>query len=251
MTWKTSFQGTPTSGSTLSASDVRKRKAEPPPTATVVPAFNAARHLAAVLERIAAVDATLPVIVVDDGSTDGTADVARAHGVHLVMHPENRGKGAALASGIAMAHDLGMEFAITLDADGQHNTDEIPRFIECQMRTGADVIVGNRMADRRDMPFMRVFANRVTSAFVSLRAGTYIPDSQNGYRMLRTSLVQRFRLETTRYDTESEILIKAGRAGASIESIPVQTIYGSEESGVNPLVDTLRFLRLVIKSFFW
>ncbi len=218
-------------------------------TAVVVPAFNATRHLGEVLRRLSAIH--LPVVVIDDGSTDNTGDVARAHGVHVVVHPENLGKGSAIASGVATARDMGLEFIITLDADGQHNPDEVPRFIEHQRATGADIVVGNRMADRRNMPALRVFANRTTSAFVSLRAGTTIPDSQNGYRMLRLSLFERFRLETTRYDTESEILIKAGRAGATITSIPIETIYGSEESSVNSVVDTMRFLRLVFKSFFW
>ncbi|MFQ5510324.1 MAG: glycosyltransferase family 2 protein [Candidatus Krumholzibacteriia bacterium] len=218
-------------------------------TAVVIPAWNAARHLAGVLERVAVFK--LPVIVVDDGSDDGSGALARAHGVHVVVHPRNLGKGAALASGIDKARSLDMQFVITLDADGQHNPDEIPRFIERQAATGADVIVGNRMGERGDMPPLRVFANRVTSAFVSLRAHARVPDSQNGYRMLRTSLFDRLRLETTRYDTESEILIKAGRAGAKIDSVPVETIYGTEKSGVNPLVDTLRFLRLVLKSLFW
>jgi glycosyltransferase involved in cell wall biosynthesis len=188
---------------------------------------------------------------VDDGSSDDTLATARAAGVVVVVHPENRGKGVALHSGMEKAIELGMEFVITLDADGQHDPAEIHRFVERQAETDADFVVGNRMADRRDMPFLRVFANYVTSGFVSLRAGCKIPDSQNGYRMIRTGAAAPIRLETRRYDTESEILIKAGRAGARIDAVPVRTIYGEEKSSVNPFIDTLRFLRLVFKSLFW
>lgn len=220
-------------------------------TAVVVPAYNAGAHLADVLVNIQKVLPKEQIIVVDDGSVDTTKDVAHKAAVIVVEHGDNRGKGAALRSGVEKAIELGMDYAITLDADGQHDPAEIPKFIEHAGRSGADIIVGNRMDDRKDMPFIRVFANRATSAFVTLRTGQRVPDSQNGYRMLRTSLFKKFKLVTTRYDTESEILIKAAGVGGTIESIPVQTIYGNESSSVNPFVDTLRFFRIVFRSLFW
>jgi glycosyltransferase involved in cell wall biosynthesis len=220
-------------------------------TAAVVPAYDAEPHLAAVIE---AIGKTLPknqIIVIDDGSTDKTNETARTAGVVVVHHQVNQGKGAALSSGAEKAIELGMDYIVTLDADGQHDPAEIPRFIEHAQKTGADIIVGNRMDDRKDMPFIRIFANRSTSAFVSLRTGVRIPDSQNGYRMLRTSIFKAITLVTKRYDTESEILIKAAGIGSTIDSIPVQTIYGTETSSVNPFIDTLRFFRMVIRSLFW
>ncbi|MDH3217258.1 MAG: glycosyltransferase family 2 protein [Candidatus Krumholzibacteria bacterium] len=219
--------------------------------AVVVPAFNAARHLTAVIDDICRTIPAQQIIVVDDGSTDETSDKARKAGVNVVEHTVNQGKGAALSSGAKKAVEMGMDYVVTLDADGQHDPAEIPKFIEHAQKTGADIILGNRMKDRKDMPFIRVFANRATSAFVSLRTGKNIPDSQNGYRMLRTWVFDKVKLETKRYDTESEILIKAAAAGASIDSIPVQTIYGSEASSVNPVIDTMRFFRMVFRSMFW
>lgn len=220
-------------------------------TAAIIPALNAEAHLAEVIANVGRHLALDRIIVIDDGSSDGTATVAKKAGATLVTHEVNRGKGAALKSGFDKSIEVGAEWIVTLDADGQHDPDEIPLFIARQNETGADIIVGTRMADIKDMPAIRIFANRTTSAFVSMRAGQKIPDSQNGYRLIAADAVKDIQLETTRYDTESEILIKAARAGARIESVPVKTIYGEEVSKVNPFVDTLRFFRMVFKSLFW
>ena len=220
-------------------------------TAVVLPAFNAARHLASV---IADVEKYLPkeqIIVVDDGSADDTKGVAGEAGVVVVVHPINQGKGAALVSGARKAIELGMQYIITLDADGQHDPAEIPKFAEHARKTGADIVCGNRMDNRKDMPAIRVFANSTTSWFVTLRTGIKIPDSQNGYRMLKTDIFEKINFVTKRYDTESEILIKTAGIGGKIESIPVETIYGTETSSVHPFIDTLRFFRLVWRSLFW
>jgi glycosyltransferase involved in cell wall biosynthesis len=220
-------------------------------TGIVIPAFEAAAHLADVIRAASRFIPVSRIIVVDDGSSDVTGRVAEDAGAVLFTHPENRGKGAALETGLLAAVRMGMDFAITMDADGQHNPDEIPRFLEKERETGADIIVGNRMADRRNMPGDRIFANKATSWFVSLRSGVHIPDSQNGYRLIRTALYRNMRVKDSRYAAESELLIRAGRTGAVIEWVPVETIYASEASSVNPVVDTLRFLRMAIRSLFW
>ncbi len=220
-------------------------------TAVVIPAFNAAAHLASVVEETARFIPVSRIIVVDDGSADNTSEVGRRAGVLVLQHAKNQGKGVALETGILAAAERGLDYAITMDADGQHSPDEIPNFLEKAAETHADIIVGNRMADRENMPGDRVFANRLTSWFVSVRAGVHIPDSQNGYRLLKTVLYRKLSIKAKRYAAESEILIRAAKAGAKIDWIPVKTIYGTEKSSVNPVVDTLRFLRMAIKSLFW
>ncbi|HEU4929678.1 MAG TPA: glycosyltransferase family 2 protein [Candidatus Krumholzibacteria bacterium] len=219
--------------------------------AAIIPAYNAGRHLGAVIDRVAGYVPRDRIVVVDDGSKDDTRAVAEKSGVVVEVHPENRGKGAAIRSGIERAQELGVPFAILLDADGQHSPDEIPAFIARQKATGADVVVGNRLVDSANMPWLRKATNYVTSAVVSLLAGRKVADSQNGYRLIRLDHFKKFPLTTSRYEIESEMIIRAGRAGGKFASVPIKTIYAGEASFINPFVDTLRFLRMVGKSFFW
>lgn len=219
--------------------------------AAVIPAYNAGRHLAGVIERVAHHVPRERIVVVDDGSSDDTRAVAERAGVVVEAHPANRGKGAAIRSGLARAATLGVPYAILLDADGQHDPDEIPSFVAQARTSGADLVVGNRLEDSANMPWLRLATNHVTSAVVSLLAGRRVPDSQNGYRLVRLAHFQGFPLTTSRYEIESEMIIRAGRAGGTIASVPVRTIYGGEKSFINPFVDTWRFLRMVAKSVFW
>jgi glycosyltransferase involved in cell wall biosynthesis len=220
--------------------------------AAIVPAYNAAAFIEPVLEAIARHIPAPNIIVVDDGSVDGTALAARRSGARVIRHEANRGKGAALRTGQEAARSLpGIDAIVMLDADGQHDPAEIPRFAEEFMKGKADLIVGDRMAAAGAMPAIRVFTNRLTSAIISLRAGQRIPDSQNGYRLIRASLFARLELVTSRYEIDSEIIIKACRSGGRVASVPVSTIYGSEKSAIHPLRDTFRFIALVTRSLFW
>jgi glycosyltransferase involved in cell wall biosynthesis len=217
----------------------------------VIPAYNAARHLPGVIDRVARHVRRDRIVVVDDGSGDDTRSVASRAGATVVAHAQNQGKGAAIRTGLNHASEMGPPFAILLDADGQHNPDEIPSFVDKQRQTGADMVVGNRLVRAANMPWLRKATNYVTSAVVSLLAGRRVPDSQNGYRLVRLAHFRKFPLTTNRYEIESEMIIRAGRAGGKIASVPVETIYGDEKSFINPFVDTGRFLRMVGKSFFW
>ncbi len=211
----------------------------------VLPAFNAAAHLPALLAELRRREPELQVLVVDDGSADGTAMAAAEAGAKVIRHAVNRGKGAALATGFAWARERGLEWLHTLDADGQHLPAELPRFREAALREGLDVVVGTRMADVGTMPWLRKATNRVTSWTVSRLAGCPIPDSQSGFRLFRVALLHDLVLRTTRYDTESEILVRLAWRGARIGSVPITAVYGEEKSSIDPLVDTWRFLRLV------
>ncbi|MHC4712090.1 MAG: glycosyltransferase family 2 protein [Planctomycetota bacterium] len=214
----------------------------------VIPAYNEADRVGVVVRRtLFHVD---HVVVVDDGSADATAEAARSAGADVVRHDLNRGKGAALATGLQRAAAVGFEGAVTLDADGQHDSGEIPHLIETFRDSGADIVLGTRMRNRRGMPVVRALTNLVTSIVISCLAGRRVTDSQCGFRVLRLSTAGRLPLSASRYDTESEILVKAARLSMSIKEVPINTIYAGEQSKINPLVDTWRFIRLALRLIF-
>jgi glycosyltransferase involved in cell wall biosynthesis len=220
-------------------------------TAALVPAYNAAAHIADVLADLRRVIPAFRTIVVDDGSIDDTFRVASETGVTVIQHPVNMGKGAALTTGYKKAVSMGMQYVVSLDADGQHNPAEIPKFVRRFAETGANIVVGNRFGALGEMPWLRRATNWLTSRVVSIFARQTVPDSQNGYRMISARVLTAVECETVRYEAESEMLIKAGKRGFKIESVPVETIYGEEKSAIHPVVDTARFFRLVYKALFW
>lgn len=220
-------------------------------TALIVPAFNAASTLPRLLEELTVVFDSRDILVVDDGSTDGTEMVCRDAGIAVIRHPVNIGKGAALRVGFSWSLARGYNAVVTLDADGQHDGREIARFIKAAQTGRAGVIVGSRM-DRPDgMPWQRRMSNRITSWVVSRRIGQTIRDSQSGFRLIRSEVLRSVTLETDRFQTESELLIKAGLCGFRIEAIPIRSIYISSRSAIRPWGDTWRFVVLMVKSLFW
>ena len=185
------------------------------------------------------------VWVVDDGSPDATAARAEAAGATVIRHPINQGKGAAIKTGLRALIERGAAFVVLLDGDGQHAPHEIPLFVEAATVGGADLVVGNRLGDPRDMPFIRRWVNRYMSKRISRFCGTAIPDTQCGFRLLGRDSVSAALGESDHFDYETEMLVRAARSGCKIASVPVTTIYGEERSKISPLRDTVRFFRLM------
>jgi len=186
------------------------------------------------------------VLVVDDCSTDGTASEARAAGAAVLIHHKNMGKGAALKTGFAAAAGRGFKAAVTLDGDGQHDTTEIPLFLEAYARGDCDIVLGNRMSDTRIMPWTRRLANRFTSWAISRMVGVAMQDTQCGFRLIGLDFWRAVCLDSCRFDLESEILIKACRAGGRIREVRVRTIYfSSNRSKISPLQDAVRFFQVL------
>jgi len=220
-------------------------------TLVIVPCKNLENHVGNVVRAIDALGLGLDVLVVNDGSTDETTSTARTAGAAVVEHAVNMGKGVALKTGFDYALEHDYEAVITMDGDEQHDAATIPAFLKALESGEWDVVVGSRMSEVKDMPGIRIWTNQTTSRVISLLARQGIPDSQSGYRIIRTTVLKGMELITKRYDTESEILIRAGRRGFRIGSIPIESIYTNGISHINPVVDTLRFLRLVWRSLFW
>jgi glycosyltransferase involved in cell wall biosynthesis len=211
----------------------------------LIPALNVEKTIGGVVRDARR---TLPdalVLVVDDGSTDRTAEAAKREGARVLSHGSNLGKGAALRAGFEIALREGFDAVATLDGDGQHLPEWLPRFLERAEETGADLVVGSRRSDPGRMPRIRRLSNRMTSWLASRAAGSRLPDSQSGYRLIRTSVLRAVPLRTSHYETETEILIGAARKGFRIDSVPIPGLYGDETSHISVWRDTGRFLRLL------
>lgn len=213
-------------------------------TCAIVPCYNEEANIARVVQ---AVRKHLDVcIVVDDCSTDGTFKAASAAGARVLRHELNMGKGMALKHGFALAAASGCSAAVTLDGDGQHDPEEIPRFLSAFETGRFDIVLGDRMGDLASMPWVRRLTNRFTSWCVTRMAGVPIRDSQVGFRLISLDTWQALNLAGRRFDLESEIIIKACRNGARVTAVPIRTIYnGTENSKIRPLADTYRFFRVL------
>ena len=211
----------------------------------VIPAYNEADNIANLLKQLK--KNIEHILVVDDGSADNTYEIVKDCGVHCIRHEQNKGKGVSLEDGYKYVCEKGFSYVITMDGDGQHSPEDIPKFLEVLQQTGADIIVGNRMQDTASMPWERYLTNKLTSWVISKMAGQKIYDTQCGFRLLATKIIDKITLTTQNYDSESEVLIKAGRSGYKIESVPVLTIYGNRKSNIRPIRDTIRFFSLIFR----
>jgi glycosyltransferase involved in cell wall biosynthesis len=216
-------------------------------TAVIIPAYSAAGTLNLLLARLLAFAPKHDIIVIDDGSSDGTAEAAKLSGVEFIIHPYNKGKGAALRSGFELALRKGYEAVITIDADGQHDPAFIPNFIDLIDTGHWDIIVGSRKNDFGKMSFARYLSNSITTTVVSILAGQRIQDSQSGYRIIRASVLKSVKLDTTRYQMESELLIKAGRQGFKIGHLDITNIPGGP-SHISHFKDTMRFVKMAVQT---
>lgn len=185
------------------------------------------------------------VIVVDDGSTDGTALEAAQAGAIVISHGRNCGKGVALATGFRAAREHRYNFVITMDGDGQHAPSDIDSFVRTYRETGAPVLVGNRMGNVSDMPVVRWLTNRFMSWLISREMGQWVPDTQCGYRLYAVDVVADVPVSSGGFAAESEILMDLSHRGVRIGSVQVATIYGTEKSKIHPFRDTIRFFRMM------
>jgi glycosyltransferase involved in cell wall biosynthesis len=209
----------------------------------VVPAYKEQGRIGPVVRRC--LEFCPDVVVVDDGSGDGSAGEAREAGAVVLVHEVNRGKGAALDTGFRHARERGYEAVITLDADGQHDPAEIPKFLEVYRREGTPVLIGSRMSDVRAMPFIRLCTNRFMSWLLSRYLGQRVPDTQSGYRLYRCDALEGFVAGAARYAAESEVLLFLADRGCRIGAVPIRTIYGDEKSKIHPVRDTVRFFSML------
>jgi glycosyltransferase involved in cell wall biosynthesis len=219
-------------------------------TAIVIPAYNAEKYLKILIYRLLQVSLRENIILVNDGSSDNTMEIGRKLFLRVIDFPENRGKGAALLAGFAEAINSGFRFAISIDADLQHDPNEIPNFIKKQNESDGDMIIGKRNFRCGRMPFQRICSNKITSFMVSLVSNRKIYDSQSGYRLYNLNLIRKLKFSSARYQFESEIIIKYARLGGRFDFIPIATIYNGQESHISHFRDINNFIKIIFHSIF-
>lgn len=209
--------------------------------AAVIPCLNEAANIGRLVEGVRAHLAT--IMVIDDGSVDGTGREAEQAGARVRRHEITHGKGAALQTGWQWAREQGLSWALCLDGDGQHSPGDIPLFFECAQRTSAALVIGNRMGQPARMPLPRRVVNRWMSKQLSKRTGQELPDSQCGFRLMNLEVWAGLRIKTQHFEIESEILLAFLKAVRRVEFVPIRTIYKTERSKIHPLRDALRWWR--------
>ena len=218
----------------------------------VIPAYNAENTIARVIHGCVAQLPRENIIVVDDGSSDRTRQLVEQSGATIIVHQNNRGKGAGLRSGFSVALKNGCDGVITLDADLQHDPASIPKFIEAaEANPDWGIIIGTRWRSGSKMPWDRRLSNKLTSFMLSMRAGQKISDSQSGYRFIRRNVMENIITREDGFMAESELLIRAGKGGYKIGQVDIPTIYSDEGSHINKFRDTGKFISLYIRSIFW
>jgi len=218
----------------------------------IIPAYNAQQTI---LEVVKSTNQTIPnlkIIVINDGSTDDTASiVSEDKSILLYQHESNRGKGAAIKTGIRIAKEAGYNYGIFIDADMQHDPRKIKEFIRLRDLQNSDMVLGVRSFLKTNMPLHRMLSNSITSFLISIRVGKRIHDSQCGYRLVNLLNINPDTYNNDGFQFESEFLIKMIYSGAKFCEIPIPTIYNEAGSSINNLLDTCRFIKLFLSSYFW
>jgi glycosyltransferase involved in cell wall biosynthesis len=210
----------------------------------LIPAYNEAKRVADVVTHTYKY---LPVVVVDDGSSDETATQAERAAATVLRQEPNQGKGAALRRGFRYALEHGYEAVLTLDADGQHDPAEITKFLNCFAQTHADLIIGSRSFEQ--MPLIRRISNTLGTLFFSWATGTRILDNQSGYRLLSRRMIEAL-LESLEagFEFEMEQIVVCIERGYPLAWVPIRTIYAGETSHIRPFQHGWNFLRVSLET---
>lgn len=218
-------------------------------TAALVPAYQAAATIDDVVRSTRAV---LPhVLVVDDGSADDTAARAGAAGADVVRLPVNQGKGAALTAGLRHLAAAGVARALTLDADGQHLPDQIPVLLAASDAAPDAIVVGVRRKAGQEIRRINLAGNAIADFFMRRIAGRSLPDTQSGFRVYPVAATLALGTQGTRYDFETEVLLRAARRGMDVRGVEVAVYYppvAERVSHYRPWVDTWRIIRTVLRA---
>lgn len=218
--------------------------------AALIPAFNAENTLDVLLSRLLDYIPSQRVLVVNDGSNDGTANIAKRRDVRVLTLEFNQGKGAALRKGFdVLQQEQGIKDVVTLDADLQHRPEDLITFVEKKRQTGADIVIGLRSRIGTRMPIHRRLSNAITSFLISMRTGTSVLDSQCGYRLIGKNVLSNVSFQSSGFEAETEFLIRAIKKGFSIAFAPIETIYDGAPSHMTNWKTTTDFVRILFRDY--
>lgn len=215
----------------------------------LIPCYNSSSTLLELISRIKKNFPYNKILIVNDGSTDNTESVAHSSRAHIISHSSNKGKGAAILTGLNALKNS--QWVICLDADLQHSPDDLKYFSELIENGNYDLIIGYRKRDFSTMPFPRILSNSITSFLLSLRLSQEIKDAQSGFRAIRIASVLKDDFVEKRYMFETEYILKSAIRKQKIGWVPIQTIYNDSRSYIRPWVDTFKFVTLWFQSFNW
>ena len=214
----------------------------------LIPAYNEEEAIGSVVE--AARKIVPDVVVISDGSTDETTGRARRRGAIVIEYQKNRGKGGALKVGFEYALKNNYDAVITMDADDQHMSEDMPVFISAASAPNVGIVAGNRMHNPEGMPLKRLVTNFLMSGIISLICRQKVPDTQCGYRLIKCDVLKGMKITSENYEIESELLLRARKSHLKIVSVPIKSVYAGQESLINPYVDTKRFFIMLFKVMF-
>ena len=212
----------------------------------LIPVYNEAETIGSLVRDLRA--RRFEVLVVDDGSSDHSGDIARKEGAVVLCHDRKMGKGVSLQKGFGCVLEGHYDVVIAMDGDGQHAVSDVEKFIRKAKEFPGSVINGNRMDNPGEMPRVRFWTNRLMSSFISFICKQKIPDTQCGFRLISRNVLKELKLTSCDFEIETEVLIKTSRRGFRIHSVPILTIYRNESSYINPFLDTIRFLKYIFKE---
>lgn len=211
----------------------------------IIPAYNEEK---AIQDLVISVKKYAPdILVINDGSTDKTEELAKAAGAVVLTFKNNAGKGKVVKDGFDYALQNNYDAVIMMDADGQHSPGDLPGIIDAAAPPKVGIVVGNRMANPKNMPALRFATNFLMSLIISLICRQNIPDSQCGFKLIKSGVLKKTYLLSSNYEIDSELLIKASHSGFKIASAPVKSIYEGQLSLINPFLDTWRFFVMLCR----
>jgi glycosyltransferase involved in cell wall biosynthesis len=218
----------------------------------VIPAYNSETTISEVVKKTRA--RIERVVVIDDGSTDDTARLAKGAGADVLRVRKNRGKGNALRLAFCYALRNDLDAIITLDADLQHDPSDIPKFIKHYLTRGSRIVIGNRLSDREKIPPIRYTVNRIGTYTFSWLLNQHVEDSQCGFRLYDRLVMENFQILNNGFEAEADLMLRVGKRGYKIGFVPIKTIYSpnpQSRSYYRPVKDTFRISIIFLMNLFW